>query len=139
MPISQPRKSNFPTILNKTRRSKSNLTINNFDAERIRGIVQVFQERVSFLSSLSPPDGDIWKEQDGNSLKMYANALPICFYVGTTLATCITLFNIYRIFINYRLHCAQVIRADYSEVHIGTFLEYFQLLICLHLLVIQSW
>ena len=125
MPISQPRKSNFPTILNKTRRSKSNLTINNFDAERIRGIVQVFQERVSFLSSLSPPDGDIWKEQDGNSLKMYANALPICFYVGTTLATCITLFNIYRIFINYRLHCAQVIRADYSEVHIGTFLEYF--------------
>ena len=53
---------------------------------------------------------------------MYANALPICFYLGTTLATCITLFNIYRIFINYRLHCAQVIRADYTEVHIGTVL-----------------
>ena len=96
--------------------------------------MQVFQERVSFLSSLSPPDGVISMELDENSSKMYSNALPICFYVGTTLATCITLFNIYRIFINYRLHCAQVIRADYSEVHIGKFREYFQLLICLYLL-----
>ena len=87
--------------------------------------MQVFQERVYFLSSLSPQDGVFLKQQDENSSKMYANALPICFYVGTTLATCITLFNIYRIFINYRLHCAQVIRADYSEVHIGTSLEYF--------------
>ena len=105
--------------------------------------MQVFQERVYFLSSLSPQDGVFLKQQDENSSKMYANALPICFYVGTTLATCITLFNIYRIFINYRLHCAQVIRADYSEVHIGTFLEYFpafELLAvaCNHRLLIAS-
>ena len=50
---------------------------------------------------------------------MYADALPICFYVSLILAGLITFFNIYKIFINYRIHCNQVIRGDYSEVHVG--------------------
>ena len=50
---------------------------------------------------------------------MYANALPICFYVSLVVAGAITFFNIYKIFINYRNHCNQVIRGDYSEVHVG--------------------
>ena len=41
--------------------SNSNTTINNFDAERIKGIVQVFQERGSFLNSLMPSDGEIFR------------------------------------------------------------------------------
>ena len=50
---------------------------------------------------------------------MYADALPICFYVSLIVAGLITFFNIYKIFINYRIHCNQVIRGDYSEVHVG--------------------
>ena len=50
---------------------------------------------------------------------MYANALPICFYVSLIVAGLITFFNIYKIFINYRIHCNQVIRGDYSEVHVA--------------------
>ena len=52
--------------------------------------------------------------------KMYANVLPICFNVCLIVAGLMTFFNIYKIFMNYRIHCNQVIRGDYSEVHVGT-------------------
>ena len=50
---------------------------------------------------------------------MYVNAIPICFNVSLSVAGLITFFNMYKIFINYRIHCNQVIRGDYSEVHVG--------------------
>ena len=52
--------------------------------------------------------------------KMYANVLPICFNVCLIVTGLMTFFNIYKIFINYRIHCNQVIRGDYSEIHVGS-------------------
>lgn len=52
-------------------------------------------------------------------IQKYIAAIPICLNVAIVMAILLTLFNLYRMLINYREHCSQVIKGDYSEVHKG--------------------
>ena len=47
-------------------------------------------------------------------LQKYIGVVPICFNLAIFVAVLLTFFNLYRMLINYREHCAQVIRGDYS-------------------------
>ena len=47
----------------------------------------------------------------------YLNVAKLSVYLGFSCAAVLTVFNMYRMFLNYRNHCSQVIRANYTEVH----------------------
>ena len=65
---------------------------NLFDADKVGWYLQVFQT--------------------------YVGVIPACFNIAIVTPILVTCFNLYRMLINYREHCKQVIRGDYSEVHV---------------------
>ena len=44
----------------------------------------------------------------------YIGVIPTCFNLAIVIAVILTCFNLYRMLINYRRHCKQVIQGDYS-------------------------
>lgn len=65
---------------------------NLFDADKVAGYIEIFQ--------------------------IYIAVIPACFNAAIAIAIMLTCFNLYRMLINYRAHCKQVIRGDFSEVHV---------------------
>ena len=49
----------------------------------------------------------------------YIEAVPICLSVATCVAVLVTLFNFYRLMVNYIEHYQQIRRGDYTHIHVA--------------------
>ena len=83
---------------------------------------ETFAPFIILIDQFFQPDGTNRAERITEYISIiqkYIAAVPLCLNIAIIVAILLTLFNLYRMLINYREHCAQVIKGDYSEVHVA--------------------